>query len=193
MSPKRGLPQSELRHHAGEIYRAGFYYGFTSHAGNQVPLDGEILTMPVHITAPVTFDRIVANIQTAGASSVIRLGIYKVQPQGSTFADLILDAGTADSSTTGDKEITISQGLVPGVYVFIAVPQGGTVPALRANLFAQGPLVQTSIFQTSPGLSGSSSAIRPWSFGTFTGALPSTLSTPGSAAKNIVWVAVRAA
>ena len=193
MSPERGIPQSELRHHAGEIYRAGFYYGFSSHAGNQAPLDGEMITMPVEITAPVRFDRIVTNVQTGGASSLVRLGIYKVQPTGSTFANLVLDAGTADSSTTGDKEITISQGVNPGMYIFIAVPQGGTPPGLRSVDQAQGPLGQTSMLHTAPNLSGSSSAIRPWSLGTFTGALPATLSTPGSAAKDVIWVAVRVA
>jgi hypothetical protein len=61
---------------------------------------------------------------SAVASSTIRLGIYG-DSNGSP-GSLLVEAGAIDSSTTGFKELTISQTLAPGRYWIAAVAQGGT-------------------------------------------------------------------
>lgn len=70
----------------------------------------------------VTITRIGCEVTTEAASTSIRLGIYKMS--GGIPTELVLDAGTIDSSTAGEKEITISQTLDAGVYSFACVSDG---------------------------------------------------------------------
>lgn len=71
-----------------------------------------------------TFDRIYIKVMTAGsAGAVCRLGIFG--DTGGKPGSVVLDAGTIDATSTGDKEITISQTLNPGVYWVSACTQGG--------------------------------------------------------------------
>jgi hypothetical protein len=65
-----------------------------------------------YIPRAMTVDRIGLEITTNIAASTVRLAIYTDVNDVPTA--LILDAGTIDSSTTGYKEITISQALTPG-------------------------------------------------------------------------------
>lgn len=64
-----------------------------------------------------TADRIGIDVQSSAAGSV-RLGIYN--SSGGAPSSLLLDAGTVSVSTTGQKNITISQALSPGMY-FLAL------------------------------------------------------------------------
>jgi hypothetical protein len=81
------------------------------------------------VSRSLTLDRIGLEITTLGAASVVRLGIYaETAGQPST---LILDAGTIDATSTGVKEITISQALSVGVVWLCAVPQGSATVAWR--------------------------------------------------------------
>lgn len=75
-----------------------------------------------------TYTRIGINIHVAQASTTFRLGIY-TNSNGHPGA-LVLDAGTIDSSTTGEKEITISQALA-GKYFLVAITDGTTTRATR--------------------------------------------------------------
>jgi hypothetical protein len=98
---------------------------------------------PVSVTT--TFDRIGIEVTAAIASSTVRLGIFRCV--GGVPTTRVLDAGTIDSSTTGAKEITISQSLTPGLYILVACPQGGaSSPTLRSRTGGYGiPPPQTSI------------------------------------------------
>ena len=85
--------------------------------------NGTEFAVPFFVSADDTFDRIAINVTVAGAAgSVIRLGIKK--ESGGAPGDLVLDAGTVDSTGTGAKTITISQSLTAGWYWLVAVGQG---------------------------------------------------------------------
>ena len=85
--------------------------------------------VPFELTADKTVTSIGCEVTVAAAISTVRLGIYKIGPTGIP-TDLVIDAGTVDSSTTGGKEVAISQALVAGMYALAAVAQGGT-PTVR--------------------------------------------------------------
>jgi hypothetical protein len=62
-----------------------------------------------------------------GASgAVIRLGIYSPSSSTGLPSTLVLDAGTVDATSTGYKQITISQSLNAGHYYLCALSQGAT-------------------------------------------------------------------
>jgi len=73
------------------------------------------------------------DVATAAASNVYRLGVYNANGgmPGSKIAEA---AATADASTTGIKDLTIS-AVIPtnGVYWFAGALQGGTGSAIQAG------------------------------------------------------------
>lgn len=91
---------------------------------------GRMLCSPIMFPDRVTLTRIGIDITSSAASSTTRLGLYTVGADGLP-GDLVLDAGTVDSSTTGVKEITISQE-VYGTYYLACAGQGGS-PQCRAT------------------------------------------------------------
>lgn len=96
--------------------------------------NGSINAFPVDILTAITIDRIGIDVATAGsAGSVMRVGIYSDDGTGKIPGALLLDAGTVDCTTTGLKELVISQALAIGRYWFAAVPQGSptTQPVIR--------------------------------------------------------------
>ena len=116
---------------------------------------------------------------TFAAASTVRLGIFADTGYGYP-GRLIVDAGTADSTTNGVKEATIAEEIGPGLVWLGAVAQGGN-PTLRA----------TNEPSSAVGLS--SATINPnCGYGTtsISGALPtvfsSTVSVIGTAP--ILWV-----
>jgi len=129
-------------------FASGYYYTFLSAPSDTtaalsigVACGGAYF--PVSVAT--TFDRIGVEITGAVASSTVRLGIYNIV--NSLPTTLVLDAGTVDSSTTGAKEITISQTLQPGLYLLLAAPQtGASAVGMRARLGGYGiPLPQAAI------------------------------------------------
>ena len=130
------------------------------------------------VTTDVTLDRIGISVNTAGAAgSVIRLGIYR--DDGAIGPDaLVLDAGTVDSTTTGRKEITISQALTPDNYWLMLAGQG--TPASAPNVGrAQGYSVSYYPYYQGQN-SNFTVATASWGRASIAGAFPSTL-TPVSA------------
>ena len=82
-----------------------------------------LYAVPHVVGETTTFTRIGINVTSAIAGNA-RLGIYNWAAGVPTT--LVLDCGTVSTSSTGDKEITISQSLAAGVYalgvVFDAAP-----------------------------------------------------------------------
>lgn len=82
-----------------------------------------LYAIPHIVGATTTFTRIGIRVTSAIAGNA-RLGIYNWAAGVPTT--LVLDCGTVSTSSTGDKEITISQSLAAGVYalgvVFDAAP-----------------------------------------------------------------------
>lgn len=126
----------------GELgYTTGRYYiGWPFNAGpvNQTTIADRLRTSALFISKDVRIDRIGVQVQTAQATASTRLGIYESGDDG--FPDnLLLDAGTIDSSTTGFKEITIDQVLRgPRIYWGSYVHSISSVE-LRARGVGQSP------------------------------------------------------
>jgi hypothetical protein len=85
------------------------------------------------IHEPMTLTLIGCEVVTTpgGAGSVTRLGIYG--DNNGVPGDLILDAGTVDTTTTGVKQLAISQAVPAGSIYCCAVTQGApsTAPTYR--------------------------------------------------------------
>lgn len=114
---------------AGPILRSGRYY-FGHMTGGNTGGSTFDATRPVFgvliARRAVTLDRIGISVTTAAASTVARLGIYR--DTGTGFpGTLLLDAGEVDCSTTGGKEIVISQALTPGIYWLTMMTNGSTI------------------------------------------------------------------
>lgn len=74
---------------------------------------------PIYVERSRSFIRIGVHVTTAVASSVLRLGIYAASFDSNgdlTPGALTVDAGTVDSSTTGEKEIVIAETLAEGFH-----------------------------------------------------------------------------
>jgi hypothetical protein len=106
----------------------GRYYGIQEigriqFTGGSLLTANRLYLTPLMVPAAVTVDRIGVQVTAAAATTNVRLGIYgDFSAAGS--AALLLDAGTVDSSTTGGKELTISQALSAG-WSWLAVISNG--------------------------------------------------------------------
>lgn len=87
-----------------------------------------IYFIPFTIYISTTFTKIGVNVTTGAASSNIRLGIYNTDNTGGYPGTLVLDAGTVNSSGTGDLTVTISQALYDKYWLCLI--SNGT-PSLR--------------------------------------------------------------
>jgi hypothetical protein len=176
-------------------YQSGYYYGLTAFStyANSTMTQDRLGYVPFHVWETVTFDRIGIEVVTGQASTTIRLGIYETGTDGRPSA-LLLDAGTVDSSTSGVKEITISEELTPGLYWLASVSQGGTtqptgvaaqngnngqyLPSMGNNAFVTGTTTPTCY-----GESGVSGALPD----------PSGATNPQTAASRAYRIQMRAA
>lgn len=85
------------------------------------PAVGTLYVVPFWVGNSTTYNEIKTAVGTAGAAgAVTRLGIYNVASSGLP-GTLVVDAGTIDCTTTGDKALTISTALNPGVYFIVQV------------------------------------------------------------------------
>ena len=118
----------------------------------------------------------------------MRLGIYNSSETTFEPNTVVLDAGTVDTSSTGIKEITISQTLNAGLYFLTAVRQG--VGATAPTLIFQTSVTQSSFFGA---LSSSPTEARLGAFlvDGMSGAL-ATISPPSSYFSTAVVIFVRA-
>jgi hypothetical protein len=151
------------------VTRSGFYMTMPGSVNTSAPGVGYMTAMPLYVPA-CTIDRIGAEVTVAGtAGSVVRLGIY-ADSGSMTPGALILDAGTIDATTTGYKEITISQALSAGFVWFVACVQ---VAAATIRVTGSTPYVLSHTSSLSAAIiNGMSSSVS-----TTTGALPSTFGT----------------
>jgi hypothetical protein len=102
--------------------------------------DGSMRLYPFIVPVDMTVNTIACEVVTTpgSAGSVVRLGIY--DDVDGVPTNLILDAGTVATQTTGVKSIAISQALSAGIVWCCAVPQGtpGTNPTLRIISISEG-------------------------------------------------------
>lgn len=182
-----GLPATGGAAYQRPHARVGaYYYVPGASTGEQVPLEGTLYATPFPLPRAMTIDRIGLYISTqGGAGEVIRLGIY--EDSAGLPGTLVLDAGTVSATTTGLKEVTVSQSLLISKRYWLAyATQGasGTVARPRAAAGPGFPIPTTAWTGASVGsLRGSS--------GSHTGAFPGTF--PGSPVEVVdcPWFGVR--
>jgi hypothetical protein len=150
--------------------------------GTRTMVQDRMYLIPIIVPEKLTVTRIGINVSTAQPSSTIRLGIYEYGSDGHPEA-LVVDAGTVDSSSTGEKEITISQSLY-GNYLLAAVCDTASVTVRAQNVsYVQGD----DIF----GFSVASARVyNAWYENSVTGALPdpaTTTSRDGNSTPRLHW------
>jgi hypothetical protein len=111
---------------------------FSSYAGQttsvRAMVANRLFFVPLVIPNAITATRIGINVTTAVAGSA-RVGLYN-DAAGIPSGAALLDAGTVNTGTTGEKEITISQALTPGLY-WIAIVTDNTC-SVTAEALGQG-------------------------------------------------------
>jgi len=168
--------------------KSGYYYSpnFSRGAGTATLSQGELRAALIGVQSAVTVDRIACEVTTAGTTgAVIRLGIYNVGADGFPTT-LVLDAGTVTATTTGVKEITVSQALTAGNYCLAACTQGApaTAPQVRIHFLSSSV----------PQPTGSTYQRSCFTQYAVTGALPATyITTPGIDTGDMPHVQVRIA
>lgn len=144
--------------------------------------------VPIAIAEDMTIDRIGIEVTTAAATATIRLGLY--EDNAGAPGDLIADFGTVSATTTGVKEITISQAVSKGRVFAAWVP---TTNSLNVRRISNGwNLLQYTATKED--------ALDPsgvhWHQSGVSGALPATaaatLSSSGAAFSNAVIILRRA-
>lgn len=150
--------------------------------------EATLYATPLFIPGLMTVDRFALSVSTAGAAgALIRVGFYAHDASYGGPGARILDAGTIDATTTGDKSLTINQQL-PGTVWAAWVVQGAaaTRPVIRANSpVGFSPFNASGDLQFSPGGSLLMS-------GAVAGALPASWTQAGTNyLNNIATIAVR--
>ena len=93
-----------------------------------------LVAVPIPVADVFQVNGIGIHIQAAVAASTIRLGIYRPSPNDFwNPGDLIIDAGTADTSTTGGKVITIANTTIEPPFVWLAAVVLGTGVGSQRN------------------------------------------------------------
>ena len=107
------------------------------YAGSNVANSNNTMWYPIFVPSFRTFDAIAINCSTsadAASGSLVRLGLYNVDPATSYPTSLIVDAGTVSIESTGLKEATFSSiTLSAGWYytMFSCYATGATRPAFH--------------------------------------------------------------
>ena len=104
-----------------QAVRTGSYYGG---AGSNVAsiVANRLYATYLALPRAVTVDRIGLSVYEAAEGGNVRMGIYRDDNLDTYPESLVLDAGVVDTSTTGEKAITIDRHLSAGIYflAFIA-------------------------------------------------------------------------
>jgi Major tropism determinant N-terminal domain len=120
------VARNAMKHVAGQ-----YYFSHYTSVSAQILADGVMVLCPTWLSKG-TIDRIGVDVSTAAAASVIRLGIY-TDNAGLPNALIAEATTTADSTTTGIKDLTIS-AVIPtnGRYWMAGVAQGSAAVAINA-------------------------------------------------------------
>ncbi len=127
----RGLELWQPRvYNEWEALRAGAWFGAAGSNTHQLSADR---LYAAYVAAPrdVVVDRVGVSVYAADSGKTLWLGLYADDDRDGCPDRLVLDAGTVDVSTAGDKEIAVDVQLHAGSY-YIAFLGDGT-PQLSAN------------------------------------------------------------
>jgi hypothetical protein len=105
-------------------YRTGYYYNPLMTQSNNVGsfscTADKTYTTGIYISESTDFDRLVMTLNSGTASASGKYGIYSLASDGLP-STLLVDGGTFDASSSGNKESTISPTLDAGYYIFAFV------------------------------------------------------------------------
>jgi hypothetical protein len=170
-----GLTGTTLLHESSSI---------SGTATTQILTADRLVLMPFHISTSWRFLSIGMNCTALVNPSTVRLGIYLADGTGGFPKTLFLDAGTINTSTTGEKRITISERLF-GNYWMCYVST--STPTMRANTHDRVVMNQ---FVGSPDLSTTQSSnlygLIVNSVGSYASALPADISADTFVATDIL-------
>lgn len=128
---KSGVVAATLLSNGG--YASNRYYGGSfdniTNANTLVVTANRLYCRMFLCLEETTFTRIGIEV-TSGAGTNGRLGIFQFDGSSPGSSARVVDAGTITTSTTGEKEATISQTLTPGMYFLAAVFDN--TPTVRA-------------------------------------------------------------
>lgn len=97
--------------------------------------DGTFFYFPIFVSHTTTFIGIAIHVGTASdTTGTARMGIYNMDPSTRLPTSLVLDAGTVLTTTTGAKEIVISQALTANAWYYLALVStftGAVTPQVR--------------------------------------------------------------
>lgn len=170
------------------LARVGGYTRAGGTSANNTQTANRLYFSPILLSRRITWDRIAVNhaATTAGAGSVIRLGVYNNATTGYDFPDaLAFDAGTVAADTAAAfKTITISQALDPGLYWLAVVVQWvTTAPSMAAYVVQamESPVSDPATITANSGF---------YYQDTVTGTLPGTATPSANMSLNcpVVWL-----
>lgn len=123
------------------LYVAGRYYRADGGLTTQALTLNRLYYVPIYFHQSVTVDSLSVDCTATSASSVVRMGLYNADLSTYKPSSLIIETSTVDTaSSTGQKEVDITNtALGPGLYFTACVGQGGT-PTLRAGGFTVGSM-----------------------------------------------------
>jgi hypothetical protein len=132
--------------------KSGRWYGPEGGAiSTSVGLLNSIDLVPLFLPKAVTIDRIAISVSAVGgATSVTRLGVY-ASDTDLWPAALVADFGTVATGSgdgTGQKEITVSQSIGPGLVWLFLRPETDTVPTYRGMTSTYTSVVGTTAVPT---------------------------------------------
>ena len=128
-------------------FRSGWWYESLANDYRESSFTvGRLICIPFIVGTDTTFDRIQIEVTSAAAAGgTASLGIYA--DGGDGFPDsLILDAGSVDTDSTGEKAIVINENLAPGMVWLACVPlnESPSLSALRDPIHRIFPSVSDS-------------------------------------------------
>lgn len=154
----------------GALFPKNFNAGF---ATTSTLTANRLVCLPFSLDRMWNAQRIGMTVQTAVAASVVRLGIYDTSGTGGFPGSLILDAGTIDTSGTGEKTILINKYLY-GNYWLVYVST--STPTMNGSN-TSGTEWQQTIGKPDTSTTGNSPFLYEDGVGSYQTSLPSSLSS----------------
>lgn len=174
--------------HAAPMVSGMFYVAEGATITTGTSTDGTMRGGVLVVGRDSTLTEIGVEVTTAGAGSTYRLGIYRISDVTPGCADLLMDAGTVNSTTIGYKSLVINVPVTRGDrLLLVGTPQGGTPPTVRST---SGPV---PLFGNTTGLSIIGGAFVGSVLSGVNGALPATYVFTSGSGSSVPRIAVKAA